>query len=261
MKPNCAPTCLCKPKETSSAPPIKCKYIQPKTRKSCRPESGYILPTKKIDDVSMYRKSYRHFAGFEASEQIRHPDNIKISPCKLSHITTTGSTYTPFEPIHQDPMRLKDHQLLGRGPMPCLTTHKVEYVPKKAEKTPPIEQDDSVVFGNLAFDGNSMYKLSYLPVGKNDYAVPFRPKNQLQLNRGKMLNKSEQKTAYIPWKIDKDVVKHEEPLERPRVKFCGETTYSKTFLPYAVQEMTKSCGPDVVYIVPTKSMDKETTYK
>lgn len=262
MKPNCAPVCLCKPKEASSASSIKCKYIQPETRKSLKPESVYIVPNKKIDDVSMYKKSYRHFADLEVVEQIRHPDNIKINPGKLSHITTTGSTYTPFEPIHENPIHLKDHQLLGKGPMPCLTTHQVDYVPKKAEKTPAIDQDDSVVFGNLAFDGNSIYKLSYLPVGKNDYAVPCRPKNQLQMNRGKMYNKSEHRTAYIPLTIDKEIsVPQEELLEQPRMKFCGETTYSKTFLPYTIQEITKSFGPEVVYIVPTKSVDGKTTYK
>ncbi|KAG5871532.1 hypothetical protein JTB14_000221 [Gonioctena quinquepunctata] len=125
----CVPVMQPAPKPEIKKPKKKCKYIQPPRPKSYAPSRKFMPPEMKMEDGTIYRKSYIPVET-DKPEKIIPEDNLCVGEGKISDNTVNKMSYQPHKVKPACPIYPCEHKLLGEGPMQDITTQKHDFVPK-----------------------------------------------------------------------------------------------------------------------------------
>ncbi|CAH1985098.1 unnamed protein product [Acanthoscelides obtectus] len=92
----CVPITKTSPPEPPKKPRRKCKYIQPPRPKSYAPQRNYIAPEMKMEDNTIYRKSYVPVEA-EKPVSIVPEGNLCVGDGKMSDDTINRMSYQPHK--------------------------------------------------------------------------------------------------------------------------------------------------------------------
>lgn len=75
--------------------------------------------------------------------------------------------------------------------MQDITTQKHDYVFKSGGKEKPFKHPVNLVTSNCPMDDNTVNRMSYRPVNRPERAIPFYPKEEFEMPRGRFTRKYE----------------------------------------------------------------------
>lgn len=199
--PVCVPVlqpCECPPPPPK--PRRKCRYIQPPRPASFRPEVKYRPPALKMEDDTIYRKSYLPVDA-DKPDLILPTHNLCLGEGKISDDTINRMSYKEHKDVLPPCLILPcEHKLIGEGPMQDLTTQKHDYVPKPFSKVEPIVPNPHLFTSDCPLSDQTVNRLSYMPVDvKKAHVDPVIPQTTLKAPCGKMSDKTIHKMSFLPW--------------------------------------------------------------
>ncbi|KAK9883777.1 hypothetical protein WA026_001967 [Henosepilachna vigintioctopunctata] len=200
--PDCCNVCvpLVKPCIMAPIPQRRmCKYIQPPRPKSYAPERTYLPPTAKMEENTIYRKSYIPSEGCRPCAVLPE-NNLCVGEGKISDNTVHKMSYMPHCQKPPTPIIPCSHKLLGEGPMQDLTTQKHDYVPKPFSKPCKIIPPISLFGSDCPLSDKTVNRLSYMPVDPCQVKVsPIYPIDGLDKPCGRMSDKTVHNMSFQPW--------------------------------------------------------------
>lgn len=256
--PPCCPATVCVPVMQPVEPPLpppkprrKCRYIQPERPKSFKPDVSYRPPVLKMEDDTIYRKSYLPVDG-EKPDKILPVNNICVGTGKISNDTVNKMSYQGHPNILPPCLILPcEHKLIGDGPMQDITTNKHDYVPKPYSRLGPIVPNPHLYTSDCPLSDQTTNRLSYMPVDVNKAHVdPIHPKPSIERPTGKMSDKTVNKMSYLPWQPQESdpMPWAEKPKYKPpALRMDGNTINKMSYMaPGQYIECADDC-PDAIY--------------
>lgn len=203
----CVPMVVPKEPEPPQKPKKKCKYVQPSRPQSFAPQRKYLPPELKMDDDTIYKKSYIPVET-DRQDPIRPSNNLCLGEGKMSDNTVNRMSYQPHKINPVAPVYPCEHKLIGEGPMQDLTTQKHDYVPKPYVKPEPVRPLTNLFTSDCPLSDKTVNRLSYQPVKEISKVEPVYPTNAIEKPTGKFSDKTVQKMSYQPWEPP-------EPMDMP----------------------------------------------
>lgn len=158
----CPPGCV--------APRRMCRYIQPPRPISYKPEIAYRPPMLKMDDDTIYRKSYLPVDG-DKPVPIRPPHNLCIGQGRISDDTIHRLSYMGHAVPPPCPIIPCEHKMIGEGPMQIVTTNRHDYVPKPFCRMQPCYPAKNLFTSDCPLSDLTTNRLSYLPLNVDNFKV------------------------------------------------------------------------------------------
>lgn len=159
---------VCVPVVVPPSPVVPCirrkvKYVQPARPKSFAPNRRFVPPEMKMEDNTIYRKSYLP-VEIDRVKMILPENHLCVGDGKISQDTVNKMSYMPHKVKPPCPFYPCEHKLIGEGPMQDITTVKHDYVPKPICKTNAIVPDCNLFTSNCPLSDKTVNRLSYMPV-------------------------------------------------------------------------------------------------
>ncbi|CAG9773647.1 unnamed protein product [Ceutorhynchus assimilis] len=230
----CVPVTVSCPPPAPPKPRRRCKYIQPNRPQSYAPERKYLPPDLKMEDGTIYKKSYIP-AIAEKPKQIIPENNLCVGEGKFAEDTINRMSYKPVKIDPACPFYPCEHKLIGEGPMQDLTTNKHDYVPKPFVKPEAVKPFTNLFTSDCPLSDKTVNRMSYMPIDLNKAKVtPFHPTNAIEKPTGKISDKTVNKMSYQPWEptgpIDKPWA--EKPkYQAPKLKMEDNTVNKMSYKP------------------------------
>lgn len=229
----CVPVITPAPISSPCKPRKKYRYLQPARPKSYAPERKYVPPASKMNEETIYRKSYIP-AEADRPEAIRPDNNLCVGEGKMSDDTVHNMSYLPHKVLPPCPIYPCEHRLLGEGPMQDLTTQKHDFVPKPFSKPEAIRPIVNLFSNDCPLSDKTVNRLSYMPIEKLSKVEPFYPTNAIEKPNGKISHKTVHNMSYQPWE-------RIEPIETPwadkpryqppKLRMDDNTVHKMSFMP------------------------------
>lgn len=184
-------------------PPVqtrrRCKYVQPPRPKSYAPQRCYLAPTAKMEENTIYRKSFLPNEGSRPCPIL--PENhLCVGEGKISDNTVHKMSFMPHDAKPPCPIIPCSHKLLGEGPMQDLTTQKHDYVAKPFSKPCLIIPPLSLYGSDCPLSDKTVNRLSYAPVDPCATKVnPIYPIDGLEKPSGRMSDKTVHSMSFQAW--------------------------------------------------------------
>ena len=216
-------------------PKKRCRYIQPPRPKSFKPLRLYKEPSCKMEDDTIYRKSYEPVEG-EKPEPIRPRGNLCVGEGRISNCTVNKLSFQRYcNALPSCIIMPCDHKLLGNGPIQDVTTQKHDYVPKPYSRPNKIDPVPSLALSTCPLTDLTTNKLSYMPVDAGKVRVaPILPKNAISAPCGKFADNTIHKLSYQPWEMQERL---DPPWARrpqyapPTTRMEDDTVQKLSFMP------------------------------